>query len=164
MIVIDGCGIIWQVNGLIKEEVDILSRYIFIFIICFMLVLPYVQYLFFTADILLTTDQLNELNLNALKWLLYTFDALKILIVLNFILFVKYKKCGNVLVLFIGICMFLAWVHCALTQYSYRDNIIVFLNDYIFMNGIITSLIVIICQVILFLLYVIRQRNLLNKE
>lgn len=140
-------------NGLLKEEIAIVSKYIFNFIICIMLVLPYIQYLFFTADILLTAQQLNKFNLNTLKWLIYTFDILKILIILNFVLFIKYKKCGSLLVLLVGICMFIIWMYCILTQCSNRDDIVEFLNYYIFNNGVTTSLFVIISQVILFIVY-----------
>lgn len=124
MTVIGGFGIVWEVNGLLKEEINIVSKYIFNFIICIMLVLPYIQYLFFTADIILTAQQLNKFNLSTLKWLLYTFDILKILIILNFVLFIKYKKCGSPIVLLVGICMFIVWRYCILTQCSNRDDMV----------------------------------------
>lgn len=139
---------------MIKEELAIILRYVFIFLICIALVLPFVQYLFFTADNLITAEQLNKLSLNCLKWLLLTFEILKLLIILELILFIKYKKPGNLLILFISVCMLLVWMQYILTdKSSYADDIIVFIENYIYVNGIVTSLCAACTQVILFVIY-----------
>lgn len=139
---------------MIKEELEIILRYVFVFIICIALVLPFVQYLFFTADNLIAAEQLDKLSLNYLKWLLLTFEILKLLIILELILFIKYKKSGNLLILFIGVCMFLVWMQYTLTdKIPYIDDVIAFIEGYIYVNGIITSLCAVGVQVILFVIY-----------
>ena len=145
--------------GLIKKELTLILGCILIFIICVVFVIIYLQFLLFTADILLTVQQLNESVICVLKWLLCTFDVLKILIALELVLCIKYKKRGSISIFIVGSCMFFIWLYHATTHYYlYMDNIITFLQDWILSNGIILSLFASVSQVILFILYRIRKR------
>lgn len=120
-----------------------------------MFVMTYLQFLLFTADILLTVQQLNESDISVLKWLLCTFEILKILIILELVLFIKYKKRGSISIFLIGSCMFFLWLYHAITyNYLYMDYTIAFLQNWILSNGIILSLFASVSQVILFILYI----------
>ncbi len=118
-----------------------------------MLVMPHLLFLFFTADILLTVQQLYEENVSVLKWLLCTFEILKILIILELALFIKRKKRGSISIFLIGSCMFFLWLYYATTDYLYRDYIITFLENWIIYSGLFLSLFASVSQVILLLLY-----------
>lgn len=145
--------------GLIKKELTFILQYLFVFIICIMFVITYLQFLLFTSDILLTVQKLNESDISVLKWLLYTFEILKILIVLELAVFIKQKKCGSILIFLIGSCMCFLWLYHATTDYYlYMDYIIAFLQNWILYNGIILSLFASVSQVILLVLYIKKKR------
>lgn len=146
--------------NLIKKESDLILGYIVVFIICVLFAVSYLQFLLFTADILLTVQQINKSDISVLKWLLCTFDVLKIFVILELVLWVKYKKRGSVSIFVVGSGMFFIWLYHATTHYySYMDDMISFLQGWILSNGIILSLFASVSQVVLFILYGIRKNK-----
>lgn len=145
---------------LIKKELNLILGYIVVFIICVLFVVSYLQFLLFTADILLTVQQINKSDISILKWLLCTFDVLKIFVILELVLWVKYKKRGSVSIFIVGSCMFFIWLYHATTHYYlYMDDMISFLQGWILSNGIILSLFASVSQVVLFIRYGIRKNK-----
>lgn len=145
---------------LIKKELNFILGYIAVFIICVLFVVSYLQFLLFTADILLTVQQINKSDISVLKWLLCTFDVLKIFVILELVLWVKYKKRGSVSIFVVGSGMFFIWLYHATTHYYlYMDDMISFLQGWILSNGIILSLFASVSQVVLFIRYGIRKNK-----
>lgn len=139
---------------MIKKELNLILGYIVVFVICVLFVVSYLQFLLFTADILLTLQQINKSDISVLKWLLCTFDVLKIFVILELVLWVKYKKRGSVSIFIVGSGMFFIWLYHATTHYYlYMDDMISFLQGWILSNGIILSLFASVSQVVLFIRY-----------